>query len=401
MQLHYDAETEEFRAELQAWLQANQPTLEEMREEPMESSAHLTGWSRRWQRRLFDAGLLVPGWPPELGGRNLPPVQQLVYHEEMAKIPVMRSTNPQGLGIIAPSILDYGSDLLKEKYLLPTLRAEISWCLGMSEPGAGSDLASLSTRAELHDDHFVVSGQKIWTSGAHHADHCFCFVRTDPDAPKHKGISVLIIDMKAPGIRVRPLPDLTDPDHVDFNEVFFDGVVVPRDHLVGPLNQGWSISTGSLAHERGMMWLSSASQLDGILERLFQLARVQRPDGRRIGESASFRDTVASLYVDAQAMWFMGYRGFAKFARGEVSPEHSVLKLFGSEIAQRAARVATEALGVDALDVDFQGRGYDESHGPAPWMRKYLHTYGGTISAGASEIQRNIIAQRVLGLPRR
>ena len=132
----------------------------------------------------------MPGWPPELGGRNLPPVQQLVYHEEMAKIPVERSNNPQGLGIIAPSILDYGSDFLKQKYLLPTLRAEIAWCLGMSEPGAGSDLAASSTRAEVHDDHFVVSGQKIWTSGAHHADHCFCFVRTDPDAPKHRGISV-------------------------------------------------------------------------------------------------------------------------------------------------------------------------------------------------------------------
>ena len=191
MKLHYDADTEAFRAELRAWLCANQPTLEEMRDEPVTSSAHLTGWSRRWQRRLFDAGLLVPGWPRELGGRNLPPVQQLVYHEELAQTRAARTTNPQGLGIIAPSILDYGSDLLKEQYLLPTLRAEIAWCLGMSEPGAGSDLASLSTRAEVHGDRFVVSGQKIWTSGAHHADHCFCFVRTDPDAAKHRGISVV------------------------------------------------------------------------------------------------------------------------------------------------------------------------------------------------------------------
>ncbi len=401
MRLHYDSDTEKFRTDLRAWLEKNQPTLEEMRAEPVTSSAHLTGWSRRWQRQLFDAGLLVPGWPPELGGRSSSPIQQLVYHEEMAKIPATRSTNPQGLGIIAPSILDYGSDFLKERYLLPTLRAEISWCLGMSEPGAGSDLASLSTRAELRDDHFVVTGQKIWTSGAHHADHCFCFVRTDRDAPKHRGISVLIIDMKAPGIRIRPLPELTDHDHVDFNEVFFDGVVVPRDHLVGPLHQGWSISAGSLAHERGMMWLTSAARLDGTLERLFRLGRERGRDGRRIGESATFRDTVAGLYVDAQAMWFMGYRGFAKFARGQISPEHSVLKLFGSEIAQRAARFATEVQGVDALDVDFRGRIFDDSYGPMPWMKYYLMTYAGTISAGASEIQRNIIAQRVLGLPRR
>jgi alkylation response protein AidB-like acyl-CoA dehydrogenase len=402
MQLHYDAETEKFRAELRTWLDQNQPTLEEMRAEPITSSAHLTGWARRWQRRLFDAGLLVPGWPPELGGRNLSPIQQLVYHEELAKIPAPRTSNPQGLGIIAPSLLDYGSEAQKQKYLLPTLRAEIAWCLGMSEPGAGSDFASLSTRAEVHDDHFVVTGQKIWTSGAHHADHCFCFVRTDPDAPKHRGISVVLIDMKAPGIRIRPLPELNDRDHVDFNEVFFDGVVVPRDNLVGPLHQGWSISTGSLAHERGMMWLSSAARLDGSLARLFRLARERAPDGRRIGESATFRDAVAGLYVDAQAMWFMGYRGFAKFARGKASPEHSVLKLFGSEVAQRLARFATEVQGVDALDVDFAGvggGGFDDSHTP-PWMKAYLQTYGGTISAGASEIQRNIIAQRVLGMPR-
>jgi alkylation response protein AidB-like acyl-CoA dehydrogenase len=400
VQLHYDAETEAFRAELRAWLAENQPAVEELRADPMKSSAHFPDWSRRWQRKLFDAGLLVPGWPADLGGRSLPPVQQLVYFEEMGKIPTPRTTNPQGLGIIAPSIHDYGSDFLKEKYLRPTLRAEIGWCLGMSEPGAGSDLAGLATRAEVHDDRFVVSGQKIWTSGAHHADHCFCFVRTDPDAPKHRGISVLIIDMKSPGIRVRPLPELIGREHVDFNEVFFDGVEVPRDHLVGPLNQGWSISSGSLAHERGMIWLSSAQRIDWMMEQLTALARETGPDGRRIGEDEAFRDAFASLYVDAQSMWFMGYRGFGKFARGQVSPEHSVLKLFGTEITQRGTRIATEYQGVDTLDVEFAGARYDDSE-PAPWMRQYLITYGGTISAGASEIQRNIIAQRVLGLPRR
>ena len=401
MHLHYDAETEKFRSELRVWLAANQPTAEEIGAEPATSSAHLTGWSRRWQRKLFDAGLLVPGWPPELGGRNLAPLQQLVYHEELAKIPVRRTTNPQGLGIVAPSILDYGSEFLKQTYLVPTLRAEIAWCLGMSEPGAGSDLAGLSTRAEIHDDHFVVYGQKIWTSGAHHADRCFCFVRTDPKAPKHRGISVLIIDMQAKGVSTRPLPDLTDREHVDFNEVFFDGVVVPLDHLVGPLNHGWSISAGSLAHERGMVWLSHAAHLDNMLEALLELARTRGADGRRIGESATFRDELASIYVDAKAMWIMGYRGFAKFAKGNISPEHSLLKLFVSEVAQRAAQLAVEAQGVDALDIDFPGLAYPESPGPMPWMKRYLRTYAGTISAGASEIQRNIIAQRVLGLPRR
>ncbi len=401
MHLHYDAETEKFRRDLRVWLDANRPRPEEMRAEPATSSAHLTGWSRQWQRRLFEAGLLVPGWPPELGGRNLPPVQQLIYHEEMAKISIVISTNPQGLGIVAPSIRDYGSEFLKQKYLLPTLRAEIAWCLGMSEPGAGSDLAGLSTRAEIQGDHFVVHGQKVWTSGAHHSDYCLCFVRTDPGAPKHRGISVLIIDMKAKGVTTRPLPELTDRDHADFNEVFFDGVLVPRDHLVGPLNQGWSISAGSLAHERGMVWLSNAARLDDMLDQLFKLAQTQGPDGRRIGESASFRDELASIYLDAQAMRFMGYRGFAKFANGNIAPEHSLLKLFGSEIAQRAARLATEAQGVDALDFDLPSLPYPDSQEPVPWMKRYLLTYAATISAGASEIQRNIIAERILGMPRR
>jgi alkylation response protein AidB-like acyl-CoA dehydrogenase len=401
VKLHYDAETEAFRAELRSWIDENQPTLAEMREQPQTSSAHLTGWARRWQRRLFDAGLLVPGWSPELGGRSLPPIQQLVYFEEMAKLHVDRTANPQGLSIIAPSLHDYASDFLKDEYLLPTLRAEIAWCLGMSEPGAGSDFAALSTRAEVRDDHFVVSGQKIWTSGAHHSDYCFCFVRTDPDAPKHKGISVVIVDMKAPGVTIRPLPEMNDRDHVDFNEVFFDGVVVPRDHLVGELNQGWAISTGSLAHERGMMWLAGAATLDRQLDGIRELARQRGPDGRRIGESEAFRDELASIYVDAQALWFMGYRGFAKFARGEISPEHSVLKLFSTEIAQRSAHLAAEVEGAEALDVEHERAIYDESFGRQPWMTQYLQTFRGTIAAGTSEIQRNIIAQRVLGLPRR
>jgi len=210
VKLQYDADTEQFRRELVAWLEANGPPDEERLAEPVRSSAHMPGWARAWQRRLFDAGWLVPGWPPELGGRNATPVQQLVYFEEMARLPMQRSTNIQGLTIIAPSILDYGNDAQKERWLLPTMRAEISWCLGMSEPGAGSDLAALTTRAERSGADWLVNGQKVWTSGAADSDYCFCFVRTDPNLPKHRGISVLIIDMRSPGVDVRPLPELTD-----------------------------------------------------------------------------------------------------------------------------------------------------------------------------------------------
>jgi len=400
VRLRYDEQTEAFRRELRGWLRENQPDPDDMRREPWLSSAHLTPWAREWQRRLFDAGWLVPGWPPELGGRNATPVQQLVYFEEFARIPAMRSYNVQGLTIIAPSIRDYGSEAQIERYLLPTLRGEVSWCLGMSEPGAGSDLAALSTRAILEDDTFVVNGQKVWTSGAAHADLCFCFVRTDPEAPKHRGISVLIVDMKTPGVQVRPLPELTDPERADFNEVFFENVEVPRENLVGEMNRGWSITTGSLAHERGMLWTSQVARLEQKIDDLIAMGDRPAPGGGRLGDDTRFRDQVAALYVESQALKFMGYRGFAKVARGQASPEHSVMKLLGSELEQRLCLTAMEALGPAGLDVAFERHAYDETEGAPPWARQYLYTFGNTIAGGTSEIQRNIIAQRVLGLPR-
>ena len=398
--LRYDPETERFREELRSWLSDNQPPPEEVRADPWLSSGHITGWARAWQQRLFDSGWLVPGWPPELGGRNATSIQQLVYFEEMACIPLMRSCNLQGLTIIAPSIRDYGSEQQKRRYLVPTLRGEISWCLGMSEPGAGSDLASLSTRASLEGDLFVVNGQKVWTSGAAHAGLCFCFVRTDPDAPKHKGISVLIIDMKSPGISVRPLPELVDKDRADFSEVYFENVEVPSENLVGVLNHGWSITTGSLAHERGMLWTSQVARIEQKIGELIALGGETGPSGERRGDDPRFRDRVAELYVESQALKYMGYRGFAKVARGKSSPEHSVMKLLGSELEQKLCLIALEAQGPQALDVAFARHAFDESEGAPPWARQYLYSFGNTIAGGTSEIQRNIIAQRVLGLPR-
>ena len=399
MRLHYDEETEAFRAELRAFLEANLPPPEE-RTEQVRSSAHIPEWARRWQRLLFDNGWLVPGWPPELGGRNATPVQQMVYFEELMRLGVPRSCNPQGLSIITPSIVDFGTEAQKETYALPTLRADISWCLGMSEPNAGSDLAGLRTRAELHGERFVVNGQKVWTSGAHDADYCFCFVRTDPDAPKHAGISVLVIDMSSPGIDIRPLPELTDPDHADFNEVFFTDVEVPAENLVGALNHGWSIAGGSLAHERGMLWISESTGLEGLIERVIATARRPLPGGRRLAEDPMFRDTVARAYVQSQALKLLGYRGFAKFAKGQKSPEHSVLKLMGSELRRNLALEVGEAMAGAGLDVDRTdapgNRRPDQS-----WLAHWLQAFSQTIAGGTSEIQRNIIAERVLGLPRR
>jgi len=401
MQLHYDEKTEAFRSELRSWLSENVPSEEERQAEPPRSSADMPPWARAWQRRLFDAGWLVPGWPPELGGRNATAVEQLVYFEELARFQAMRSYNIQGLTIIVPSILEYGSEMQRERYVMPSLRGEVTWCLGMSEPGAGSDLAGLSTRAEVVEGNFRVTGQKVWTSGAADSDFCFCFVRSDPEAPKHRGISVLIIDMQSPGIEVRPLPELTNPEHADFSEVFFDDVEVPRENLVGELNAGWGISAGSLAHERGMLWISQSARMESRIEELVALGDEPAAGGGRIGDDALYRDQVATLYVDAQALKFMGYRGFGKFARGESSPEHSTLKLLGSELEQRMCQLAMEAMGPRALDVTTDTGWFGDSTGPAAWSNQYLRTFGNTIAGGTSEIQRNIIAQRVLGLPRR
>jgi alkylation response protein AidB-like acyl-CoA dehydrogenase len=396
VRLQYGEAEEAFRAELIGWMEANLPPREVLRR-PKRSSADLPDWAREWQRKLFDAGWLVPGWPPELGGRNATPVQQMIYFEEMSAREIPRSLNPQGLGIIAPSIKDHGTPEQIEQFLLPTLRAEIAWCLGMSEPTAGSDLASLRTRAVLDGDHFVVNGQKVWTSGAHHADWCMCFVRTDPDLPKHKGISALIIDMKTPGVEPRPFPELSDPEFTDFNEVFFDDVHVPRENLLGELNDGWRLTQGSLAHERAMLWIDYAYSLNRALEALVALGDEPAPDGRRLGDHEVFRDQVAGVAIDAQAIMALGYRGFSKFMAGQAAPEHSLLKLFGSESVQRAMQIGYEADGIRGLDVTHLG---PQMWREGSWALQWMRSFGGTIPGGTSEIQRNIIAERVLGLPR-
>jgi alkylation response protein AidB-like acyl-CoA dehydrogenase len=298
------------------------------------------------------------------------------------------------------------------------LKGEITWCLGMSEPNAGSDLASLTTRAEERDGVFVVNGQKVWTSGAHDADYCMCYVRTDPEAPKHRGISVLIIDMRTPGITCRPLPELTDPHHADFNEVFFTDVEVPAENLLGERNHGWAVSQGSLRHERGMLWIMYVSKMERTLKGLVRMAK--RPDGHggTLGDDPRLAEAIGRLATDTAAMRCLGYRGFAKATRGEMSPEHMVLKLFTSEAEQRACLLSQEALGLEGLDLDGPGPNrfteWDLEHfDPArsnesaigsfydgAWALQYLRSFSGTIAGGTSEIQRNIVAERVLGLPR-
>ena len=396
MRLSYGEAEERFRSELVAWLEAHAPA-HELLEQQKRSSAYLSDVARAWQRDLFDSGWLMPGWPPELGGRDASASEQMIYFEEMKQREIPRSFNPQGLGIIAPSLRDAGTPEQQERWLLPTLRAEIAWCLGMSEPGAGSDLASLKTRAVIDGDHFVVNGQKVWTSGAHHADWCMCFVRTDPDVPKHKGISVLIIDMQSVGVEPRPFPELSDPDYLDFNEVFFTDVIVPKEHLLGELNQGWALTQTSLGHERAMLWIDHAYEVQRALRAFIALADEPGPDGRPLRDDSRYRDQVAAFHVDTEALLLMGYRGFSKFMRGRAAPEHSLLKLYGSETLQRLLLAGAEARGVQMLDMDDYG---PPLWRPGAWATQYLRSFAGTIPGGTSEIQRNIIAERVLGLPR-
>ncbi|QIX52688.1 acyl-CoA dehydrogenase family protein [Rhodococcus sp. DMU1] len=390
MQLTFDSEIEEFRAEFRAFLDEHLPAEDEA-EQRSRSSADMPEWARRWQRIQFDHGWLSPGNSPEFGGRNATILQQYVHLEELSRRRIYHSFNPQGHGIIAASLLSFGTEEQKQKWAKRILRAEITAALGMSEPGAGSDLASLRTRAVLDGDHFVVNGQKVWTSGAHDADVLLTFVRTDPDAPKHKGISVLLIPTDTPGVVRRPFPSACAADDLDFNEVFFTDVRVPAENLVGPLNQGWHVANGSLGHERTLLWLSFSDRLRDLLED-YRPATVLE------------RDRYATTAMDALALRLLGSQALARETRGEQDVAAlSVLKLLGSEAVQRGTEHALSATGSDGLVHPATTSAYTPwnlDNFTSSWFERYLRSFAGTIAGGTSEIQRTIVAERVLGLLR-
>lgn len=390
MQLTFDSDVEEFRAEFAAFLDENLPAASETVERPR-SVSHMPGWARRWQRLLFDNGWLLPTQPPEFGGRNATVLQQYVYLEELCRRRIYHSLNPQGVNIVAASLISFGSEEQKHRWAVPILRAEITALLGMSEPSAGSDLASLRTRAVRDGDHFVVNGQKVWTSGAHDADVLLTFVRTDADAPKHKGISALLIPTDTEGVVRRPFASICAHDDLDFNEVFFTDAKVPAENLVGELNQGWRVANGSLGHERTMMWLGFADRMDNMLADFRPATDLDR-------------DQYASTIMDKQALRLLGSVALARASRGEDDTSAiSVLKLLGSEAELRISEHALEAAGGDGLVHPGLTGPYapmNLDHYFASWFERYARSFSGTIAGGTSEIQRNIIAQRILGLPR-
>jgi alkylation response protein AidB-like acyl-CoA dehydrogenase len=390
MKLAWGPEDEAFRAELNEFLDAHVPA-------ELATGADFMGefsgeeivprWLRDWQATLFDNRWMIPAYPPELGGRNCTSVQTLVYLETMAARRVPRSGHFPGYAIVAPSLLEFGN--AEQRELVPAaIRGDTIWCIGMSEPNAGSDLAGLQTRAEVHDDHFVVNGQKVWTSYAAIAQKCFCYVRTDPALPKHRGISLLILDMDTPGIDVRPLAHITRK--ADFAEVFFTDVVVPRENLVGELNGGWAITQGSLAHERAGLWVEGVGRLEQTVLALVELAR-------RTGKARDpiIRRKIAAMYELAATLRALGYKGFASFAQGSSAPEHSYMKMATSEAGKAAYELGMEIADPRAAVLDAE---LGEEDGR--WVSSFLVSLANTIAGGSSEIQRNIIAQRVLGLPR-
>jgi alkylation response protein AidB-like acyl-CoA dehydrogenase len=339
----------------------------------------------------FDHGWLLPGNPPEFGGRNATLLQQFVHREELSRRRITASFNPQGVGIIAASLLTFGTPEQKQRWAVPILRGEMTASLGMSEPGAGSDLAGLRTTAVREGDEFVVNGQKVWTSGAQDADVVLTFVRTNPEAKKHQGISVLLIPTATPGVECRPFAYIYDRDHLDFNEVFFTDVRVPAENLVGALDGGWRVANGSLGHERTLLWMSFADRLGYLIQ-----------DFRPV--TALDRDHYATLTMDAQALRLLGSAVLAAASRGvEDVAALSVLKVLGSEAAQTAAEHALAAADGDGI-IDLAATSSYNPHGPdqagGSWFARYAASFAGTISGGTSEIQRNIIAQRILGLPR-
>ncbi|MER7186517.1 acyl-CoA dehydrogenase family protein [Streptomyces hyaluromycini] len=385
MRLADDPEVADFRAEFSAFLDASLPAEGDARDRSR-SSAHVPDWARRWQRTLFDAGWLLPGQPPEFGGRGATLPQQLAHLEELARRRIYHSFNPQGLGIIAASLITFGTEEQKRRWAVPILRAEITAALGMSEPEAGSDLASLRTRAVLDGDTFTVNGQKIWTSGAYDADVLLTFVRTDPEAPKHKGISALLIPTATEGVVRRPFGSVAAADDLDFNEVFFTDVRVPGENLVGPLNEGWRVANGSLGHERTLLWLSFAERLEDLVQ-----------DAADVGAG---QEWYATLLMDLQALRLLGYR---QLGPDRDPAELSVLKLLGSEAVQSASLHALEAHGADGLRHPARTGPYHHMNNEAfisSWFERYARSFAGTIAGGTSEIQRNIVAERILGLPR-
>src|SRR5579863_6297670 len=393
MDLNLNAEERQFRDELRAWLDANVPNdWAEWREKPLDENF---GYLRAWQRKLNEGHWAAVSWPKEYGGRSATLMQQAIFWEEMSRAQAPSMANALGLGLIGPTIIAYGTEAQKKRFIPKILSAEEIWCQGFSEPNAGSDLASLQTDARLDGHHYIVNGQKVWTSFGTFGNWCELVVRTDPDAPKHKGLTVLLVDMKSPGVEVRPLRQMTNES--EFSELFFRDVRVPVENVLGKVNDGWNVAVSTLMYERGSFGARLHLLFKRNIDRLIELSRTIQRDGHPAARDPLVRQKLAQCYAEIEIMRLNQLRAFSRItATGVPGPEGSILKIFWSELNQRVQQVAQELLGPYGQLVGGDSRAVD--HGI--WSYGYLRTRGNTIEAGTSEVQRNIIGHFVLGLPR-
>ncbi len=391
MDLSYSPEEERFRARVRAFLEANLPKgsgggdYGAMFRDDVEVL-------RDWQRKLYENGFLGMAWPKEYGGQGASAIEMAIFNEECAKVKAPGPLNVLGLSLAGPTIIAHGTPEQKKRYLPKILSCEEIWCQGFSEPGSGSDLGSLRTRGELRGDEFIVNGQKVWTSLAHIADWCMLLVRTDPSLPKHRGLSYLLVDMKTPGITVKPLRQMTGSS--EFNEMFFEDVHVPRTNLLGGLNNGWKVAMTTLANERGTMSLAIAARFFMTYSEMVSMCRNL---GRPVLKDPRVRQQLAQFYVDLQGLKYTLYRSFSTILRGGTpGPEGSVSKIAWSELNQRMHEFAMQVQGPANQLAGRQAHSVESGR----WQYGYLRSRANTIEAGTSEIQRNILAERVLGLPR-
>ncbi len=395
MDLTYAEPEEHFRERVRGFLRANLPPGWGSPGYVAPRGDAAVDFLRDWQRRLYDNGLLGLEWPREYGGQDATLVHSAIFGEEQARARAPQPLNVVGVYLAGPTLLAHGTEQQKHRHLRRILSCEEIWCQGFSEPGSGSDLASLRTRAELAGDHFVVNGQKVWTSLAHIADWCMLLVRTDPAAPKHRGLSFLLVDMKTPGIAVKPLRQMTGG--AEFNEVFFNHVRVPRENLLGGLNDGWRVALTTLMNERGAPVISVGAQYYALFAEIVDLCRRTRRRGVPAPSDPLIRQHIAQLYVELEAMRLTAYRAFSRIIRGEApGPEGSILKLNWSETNQRMQEFVMALQGPASQLTE--GSPYTIDRGR--WQFEFLYSRANTIQGGTSEIQRNTLAERVLGLPR-
>lgn len=395
MDLRLRPEHEAFRSFVRRWLQEHLPAGWGTPTYPTFASYdEEVAFLRAWQAKLHGAGLAGILWPKEYGGAGLGVVEQIIFNEEAARAGAPELVNKVGVHNVGPTLIEFGTPQQKERYLPKILSAEEIWCQLFSEPGAGSDLASLRTRAEPDGDGYRLTGQKVWTSYADIARWAICLARTKPDAPRHEGISYFIVDMKQPGITVRPLRQITGS--AEFNEVFLDQVYVPRENLIGRENEGWKIAMLTLAHERGTGYLFKEQVKHKIaIERLLRHLRHKQERGEAV--HPALRQAAIDAYIRVEILRLHNYDTLTRLARGQQpGPDSSLKKEFWNRLSQHLYDTAMAALGPWSQLAAGDPRAIDGGH----WQHAFLYSRSVTISGGTSEIQLNIVAQRLLGLPR-